>query len=134
MTACPGTPFAVARPPDPHTASFTDRWYHGDGLWAGLAPPYGGRWFAGEPAMKVLWYREAPGELRIVGRRLDAPGGNLSAHIPFGYGPSGYQSTAILISEPGCWEIVGAAGGSTLRITAEVLPAEMSPFGSPSTA
>jgi len=62
--SCPATPFSEERPPDPNTASFSRWWYHGDRIWVALAPPYEGRWYAGEPALKVLWYSEVPGGVR----------------------------------------------------------------------
>ena len=126
--SCDATPFSERRPPDPHTASFSSWWYEGDGLWAGLAPPYEGRWLAGEPALKVLWYTEAAGELRIAGQRLDGPGGVLSAEIPSGYAEVAYQPSAILFSEPGCWEVTGSVGDRTLRVVADVLAPELHPL------
>jgi hypothetical protein len=107
------------RPPDPHTASFSRWWYEGDRIWAGLAPPYEGRWFAGEP-LKVLWYREVAGDLRITGESLDGSSAALSAEIPSGYGQSGLQASSILVPEPGCWVLIGSVGHHTLRIVAEV--------------
>jgi hypothetical protein len=127
---CDATPFSERRPPDPHTASFSSWWYKGDGLWAGLAPPYEGRWFAGEPALKVLWYSEAAGDLRISGQRLDGSSGILSAEIPSGYDDVGYQPSAILVSEPGCWEVTAAVGDFALRLVADVLPSELHPLRS----
>ena len=62
--SCPATAFSGERPPDPNTASFSRWWYHGDRIWFALAPPYEGRWYAGEPALKVLWYSEVAGELQ----------------------------------------------------------------------
>ena len=126
--SCPATPFSGERPPDPNTASFSSRWYHGDGIWVALAPPYEGRWYAGEPALKVLWYSELAGELRITGRRLDAPGAVLSAEVPSGYQDVGYQPSSILVPEPGCWEITGSVGEQTLRVVAEVLAPELHPL------
>jgi hypothetical protein len=126
--SCAATPFSERRPPDPHTASFSGWWYESDGLWAGLAPPYEGRWFAGEPALKVLWYSEAVGELRISGKRLDGSSGVLSAEIPSGYEDVAYQPTAILVSEPGCWEVTASVADNTLRVVAEVLPAGLHPL------
>jgi len=126
--SCDATPFSQQRPPDPHTASFSEWWYEGDGLWAGLAPPYEGRWFAGEPALKVLWYSEAAGELQIIGKRLDGSSGVLSAEIPSGYEEVAYQPSAILVSEPGCWAVTGSVGERQLRVVAEVLASELHPL------
>ena len=82
--SCVATPFSELRPPDPNTASFSRWWYYEDGIWAALAPPYEGRWFAGEP-LKVLWYTEVEGDLRIAGQRLDGANGELSSEVPSGY-------------------------------------------------
>lgn len=128
--SCPATPFSDERPPDPNTASFSQWWYHGDRIWFALAPPYEGRWYAGEPALKVLWYREVEGELWIEGRRLDASDAVLSAEVPAGYQPFGYQPSSILVPEPGCWEITGSVGEHTLRVVADVLAPELHPLRS----
>ncbi len=118
--SCGATPYSALRPPDEHTASFSRWWYYGDRIWAALAPPYEGRWFAGEPPLKVLWYTEVAGDLRIAGQRLDGPSAVLSATIPSGYEDFGYQPSAILIPEPGCWEVTGSVGDHTLRVVADV--------------
>lgn len=126
--SCPATPFSEERPPDQNTASFSRSWYHGDRIWCALAPPYEGRWYAGEPALKVLWYSEVPGELRVAGRRLDAQGAALSAEVPSGYDEVGYQPSSILVPEPGCWEITGSVGEQTLRVVADVLAPDLHPL------
>lgn len=119
------------RPPDQHTDSFSRWWYYGDRIWAGLAPPYEGRWFAGEPAIKVLWYSDVAGDLQITGQRLDGSSGALSAMIPSGYGDLGYQPSSILVSEPGCWEVTGSVGHHRLRVVAEVHAPELHPLRAP---
>lgn len=129
--SCVATPFSAVRPPDPATASFSRWWYNGEGIWAALAPPYEGRWFAGEPAIKVLWYTEVAGDLRITGRSLDGSSGVLSVQIPSGYEPFGYQPSSILVPEAGCWEITGSVGHHALRVVAEVLAAELHPLRAP---
>ena len=125
---CAATPFSELRPPDAQIASFSRWWYHGDGIWAGLAPPYEGRWFAGEPALKVLWYTDAVGGLQIGGKRVDGSSGTLSAEIPSGYEGFGYQPSAILVPEPGCWEVTGSVGDRALRVVADVLASELHPL------
>ena len=125
--SCPVTPYADELPPDPNIASFSRWWYHGDRIWFALAPPYEGRWYAGEPALKVLWYSEVAGELRVTGKRLDAEGA-LSAEVPAGYDDVGYQASSILVPEPGCWEITGSVGEQTLRVVADVLSPDLHPL------
>jgi len=126
--SCPATPYAEEGPPDPGVASFSRWWYHGDRIWFALAPPYEGRWYAGEPALKVLWYSEVPGELRVTGRRRDSEGAVLSAEVPAGYEHVGYQPSSIVVPEPGCWEITGSVGERTLRIVADVLSPDLHPL------
>ena len=125
--SCPATPYADERPLDPNIASFSRWWYHGDRIWFALAPPYEGRWYAGEPALKVLWYSEVAGELRVTGKRLDAEGA-LSAEVPAGYDDVGYQASSILVPEPGCWEITGSVGEQRLRVVADVLSPDLHPL------
>ena len=125
--SCETTPFSESLPPDSHVASFSRRWYHDDGLWAALAPPYEERWFAGEPPLKVLWYTELGGELELAGQRLDGPGA-LTVDVPPGYNGVDYQPSLIFFPEPGCWEVAGSVGAHTLRIVAEVLSAEQHPL------
>ena len=126
--SCPATPYSEERPPDPNTASFSRWWYHGDRIWLALAPPYEGRWYAGEPALKVLWYSQVAGELSIAGRQLDAEGVVLSADVPAGYEHVEYQPSSILVPEPGCWEITGSVGEQTLRVVADVISSDLHPL------
>lgn len=56
--------------------------------------------------MKWAWWRFAEGRLEIEGRQLDGDG-VLQAHIPEGYGSSGFQVTGLIFSGPGCWEVTG---------------------------
>jgi hypothetical protein len=76
----------------------------------------------------VLWYAEAAGELRISGKRLDGSSGVLSVEIPSVYGDVGFQPSAILVPEPGCWEVVGSIGDNRLRVVADVLASELHPL------
>lgn len=124
---CPVTPYAEERPPDSHTASFTETWYGNDVLWAGLSPAYGGRWYAGAKGLKVLWYRAVAGELTVEGKRLDAAAPALQADIPAGYGNSGYQSSSLIFPSAGCWEVVGRVADKELRFVVNVHPAQAHP-------
>ncbi len=132
---CPVTPFTTSRPPDANTAGFTQTWYGNDLLWAGLAPPYKGKWFAS--SVKVLWWRSVSGKLTIKGRRLDSAAPPVTAFIPDGYGQTGYQATGIDIPTPGCWEITGKVANQELRFVVAVasegcLPENLRTQGSPS--
>lgn len=45
-----------------------------------------------------------PGQLRIEGRRIDAPALPLRAEVSNGYGTLGFQTTYVIFPTPGCWE------------------------------
>jgi hypothetical protein len=124
---CPVTPYSKQKPPDSHTASFTETWYGNDALWAGLAPIYKGRWYAGPKGVKVLWYRSVSGPLTVEGRRLDAEAPELQADIPEGYGNSGYQASGLIFSSAGCWEVTGRVADQALHFVVEVDPATENP-------
>jgi hypothetical protein len=124
---CPVTPYSQQKPPDSHTASFTETWYGNDALWAGLAPVYQGDWYAGLNGVKVLWYRSGNGQLTVEGKRLDAEAPKLKADIPEGYGNSGYQASGLIFSSEGCWEVTGQVGDQTLHFVVDVHPASENP-------
>jgi hypothetical protein len=97
--------------------------YGNDALSTGLYPEGkvvfkpGGPGFVledGALSMKFFWWRLVPGRLTIDGRRLDGAASPLRATIPDGYGDIGFQSTALLFSTPGCWEVTGHVGNRTL--------------------
>lgn len=77
----------------------------------------------GSLGMKFPWWRGPGGQGRLVveGRRLDAPAPPLQAHIPDGYGESGFQSTALYFPSDGCWEITGKAGNAILTFVTSVV-------------
>ncbi len=125
---CPVTPYATGRPPDRHTASFTETWYGHEALWAGLSPAYNGTWYAGPQGLKVLWYRSVAGKLTVEGQRLDAAAPSLQADIPEGYGNSGYQASGLVFPAEGCWEVTGRVAGQALRFVVSVHPAAENPI------
>jgi len=115
---CPVTLANMQQPPG-------DRWGrpHGNGvLWTELTstgqalikPERDGsiRW-------KVPWWRRNAGTLEIAGRRLDAEG-TLRAIVPRGYGKTGFQSSRVIFSSPGCWEITGRVGQDRLSFVVDV--------------
>jgi hypothetical protein len=75
----------------------------------------------GSIEMKFPWWREVRGRLRITGRRLDAPAPTLRARIPGGYGPTGFQSSAVIFSTEGCGKVTGTAGQATLAFVTLVI-------------
>ncbi len=53
--------------------------------------------------------RGVAGKLRIDGHRLDGQAPPLTAHVPDGYGDSGFQSTGITFPTEGCWRVPASA-------------------------
>lgn len=75
----------------------------------------------GSLAMKFPWWRHVDGQLRIEGRRLNAPGLPLRSYIPDGYGDSGFQASRLIFPSTGCWEVVARVGQHQLRFVTEVV-------------
>jgi hypothetical protein len=75
----------------------------------------------GSLGMKFGWTRGIAGQLRIEGRRLDAPAPPLRSDIPTGYGQVGFQATALVFSSPGCWEVTGRVGDASLTFVTKVV-------------
>jgi hypothetical protein len=69
---------------------------------------------------KLGWWRGAPGRLRIAGRRLDAAARPVSANIPLGYGPRGFQATRVSFPGTGCYRVVASAGRARLSFVVRV--------------
>ncbi len=74
-------------------------------------------------SMKFGWYRGAGlrGKLAIQGKRLDGPAPPLSAHIPDGYGETGFQSSGVIFPTEGCWEVTGKVGTAVLTFVTRVV-------------
>ena len=75
----------------------------------------------GSLGMKFGWLRGVPGQLKIEGRRLDAPAPPLRAEIPNGYEDSGFQATYLIFSTPGCWEVTARVGDASLTFVTMVV-------------
>jgi len=75
----------------------------------------------GSLGMKFGWQRGVRGQLRIEGRRLDAPASPLRAEVPNGYGDIGFQATSLVFSTPGCWEVIGRVGDASLTFVTMVV-------------
>lgn len=99
--------------------------YLGNGkLWTVLPPGGTVRERArrdGSVGLKLPWWRAVRGRLAISGRRLDGRSPPLRSRIPGGYGPTGFQSTAIIFPTAGCWSVTSAAGSATLRFVTMVV-------------
>ena len=88
----------------------------------------------GSLGMKFGWRRGVRGRLTISGRRLDAEVLPLRARIPDGYGEFGFQSTYVIFSTPGCWQVTGRVGDAALTFVTNVVkigegPARFDPEG-----
>jgi hypothetical protein len=116
---CTVTPTGSA-PPDLSQAAFTDTWYSGNGLWAGLGPELEGIW--GEGHNRVLWWRQNPQPLAVTGRRLDGDAPPLEVRIFDGYAGMSHQITSVIVPTPGCWQVTATSGDQHLTLTLDVVP------------
>ena len=74
----------------------------------------------GSLGMKWGWRRAIRGRLRIEGRRLDETAPPLRAEIPSGYSDFGFQATHLIFPTPGCWEVTGSVGATSLTFVTRV--------------
>ena len=69
---------------------------------------------------KVMWIR--PGtDLRVTGKRLDAPSPPLETEITCCYGP-GFQVGTVTFPAAGCWNVTAIAGAATMEFVTRVWP------------
>src|SRR5205807_7008030 len=111
--ACPVTKANRNTPPGERPSPH----HHGNGaLWTALWPDGNVLFSSGGPgeilpdgslSMKFPWWRGVRGPLAIEGRRLDAPSAPLRSRIPEGYGDTGFQVSALIFPNEGCWEVTG---------------------------
>ena len=78
----------------------------------------------GSIAWKFPWWRGVRGRLRITGSRLDAPGPAVRADIPSGYGPTGFQASAIIFATEGCWRVTASASDARMSVVTLVVKVE----------
>ena len=128
---CPATRPGRFEPPPgvPYDVLFGADNSHGNGqLWVGglgdngvivAGPDFVNR--DGSIGMKFGWYRVAPGQLTITGRRLDAPAPPARGSAPSGYGTAGFQASGVTFPTEGCWEITGAVDSATLTFVTFVI-------------
>ncbi len=89
-------------------------------IWASIEPD-------GSIVAKLGWWRGVAGKLVIGGRRLDASAPPLRAHVPDGYGATGFQATGITFSTAGCWKVTGRVGSASLAFVVLVVKREVVP-------
>ncbi len=83
----------------------------------------------GSLSTKWPWERVGiTGTLQIQGRRLDAPAPPLRAHIPYGYGDTSFQSSALIFPTEGCWEVTGRVGEHSLTFIVLVVRLPIPPL------
>ena len=75
----------------------------------------------GSLGMKFGWLRGVSGQLKITGRRLDAEAPPVRAEVSDGYGDRGFQATYIIFPTPGCWEVTGRVGNSSVTFVTKVV-------------
>ena len=75
----------------------------------------------GSLGMKFGWLRGVSGQLKITGRRLDAEAPPVRAEVSDGYGDRGFQATYIIFPSPGCWEVTGRVGDSSITFVTKVV-------------
>lgn len=127
---CPVTVPNGSHPPDARD-QFTPPGVHGkDPLWTNVwnwgegivpLPPELFRPDGSTYGVKWPWWRGIEGELMISGKRLDADAPPLTAEIPDGYGPTGFQPVGLLFPSVGCWEVTGSLGNSSLTFVVQVV-------------
>lgn len=104
----------------------------------------------GSLGMKWPWWRGAPGQLFIEGRRLDGSAPPLRAEtaggrrldIPatpqpglrYGEGPPGFQATSLVFPTEGCWEVTAHVGEDSLNFVVRVVRVERWPWAPTATA
>jgi hypothetical protein len=64
----------------------------------------------GALGMKFGWTRGVRGRLKVSGRRLDGPAGDVVLEAPAGYGDMGFQASYLIFDAPGCWEVTAQVG------------------------
>jgi len=73
---------------------------------------------------KLAWWRVQAGQLTIEARRLDGTGAfSFDAGTVRQYGPTGFVSSVLTFSAPGCWSITGRVGDGSLTVVTHVIAA-----------
>jgi hypothetical protein len=77
----------------------------------------------GSLVMKVPFWRDegVVGNLVITGRSLHREGLGMTGEVPEGSGGEGFQASALVFPEPGCWEVTATAGSASMTFVTEVV-------------
>jgi hypothetical protein len=105
------------------TTSLRAQLWKGGKLRAGILPDGGSMAIVnadGSIDAKQGWWRGAPGTLRISGRRLDGSSPPLRAHVPGGYGRTGFNPAGLTFPTTGCWKVTGRVGSAQLSYVVKV--------------
>ena len=104
--------------------------FHGNGaLWTQLYP--GGDLIVGPRTagsisrdgsiqIKWPWWQRMPGQLKIVGHRLDASAAPMRAEIGTSAGHPEFNPTSLIFPSPGCWKITATVGRDSLTVITRV--------------
>jgi hypothetical protein len=130
----PASSCEVTKPNDVGILGNTERGSYGNGqlsvgpfgLWPNgtvVFKPRGAGFVTRDGAlgMKFGWRRGVRGRLTIEGRRLDAPALPLRAQISEGSGDVRFVATYLVFSTPGCWEVTGRVGHTSLTFVTSVV-------------
>jgi hypothetical protein len=79
----------------------------------------------GTLGVKVGWYRYGRGKLTITATRLDKSGRATRTRVPSGYGPTGFQSSAVYFPSGGCWKVTATVGQSHLTYVTVILKVQV---------
>jgi hypothetical protein len=118
---CPLTPASANKPAG---VSGTG-WFGSKPLWVELQPssvlvtkpgP------DGSIETKFPWWLTAAGHLSVDGKRLDGSAPPLTAIIAPGYGGVGIQPTRLHFPAPGCWQVTGRVGDTSITFVTLALP------------
>lgn len=125
-TTVPPASIPVTAKPVPWAAN----WFGGPTLWTrlpptGVLPVQPGQQGRLAWNTKFPWWRTTPGRLTVRAQRLIGGTAEFHADVSAGYPPTGFQSSGLNWSAPGCWKITAdnAGGILTFIVWLEPLPA-----------
>jgi hypothetical protein len=75
----------------------------------------------GALGMKFGWQRGVRGQLKIEGRRIDAPAPALRSEVNNGYGDIGFHASYVIFPAPGCWEVTGRVADASVTFVTRVV-------------